>query len=86
MPIDKQEREKFFFPDQTLKRWLESLNIDLSSHEKVNSYTVLRKLLLKGFPTSKELHMLETVLQQTIRKLKDRSFATKNQQNSIDSQ
>jgi tRNA/rRNA methyltransferase len=86
LPIEKPEREKFFFPDQTLKRWLESLNIDLSSHEKVNSYTVLRKLLLKGFPTSKELHMLETVLQQTIRKLKDRSFVTKNQQNSIDSQ
>ncbi len=81
----KEEREKFFFPDQTIKRWLEALNIDLSMHEKVNSYTVLRRLILKGFPTAKELHMLETVLQQTIRKLKDRSFVTKNSQNSVDS-
>ncbi len=68
--LSKEEREKFFFPDQTLKRWLEALNIDISQHEKVNSYTVLKKLFLKGVPTTKELHMLETVLQQTIRKLK----------------
>lgn len=70
LPLSKEEREKFFFPDQTLKRWLETLNIDISLHEKVNSYTVLKKLLLKGLPTTKELQMLETVLQQTIRKLK----------------
>lgn len=74
-PVLKDEREKFFFPDQTLKRWLEALNIDISQHEKVNSYTVLRKLLLKGIPTTKELHMLETVLQQTVRKLKDKKPA-----------
>lgn len=82
----KAENEKFFFPDQTIKRWLETLNIDISVHEKVNSYTVLRKLILKSFPTTKELHMLETVLQQTIRKLKERSFPSKNSQNSVDSQ
>ncbi|MBY0383624.1 RNA methyltransferase [bacterium] len=70
IPLSKEEREKFFFPDQTLKRWLEALNIDISLHEKVNSYTVLKRLLLKGIPTTKELQMLETVLQQTIRKLK----------------
>jgi tRNA/rRNA methyltransferase len=84
--VPKEEREKFFFPDQTLKRWLESLNIDLSVHEKVNSYTVLRRLILKGLPNTKELHMLETVLQQTIRKLRDRAFINKNPQNSVDSQ
>jgi tRNA/rRNA methyltransferase len=70
--FEKEEREKFFFPDQTIKRWLETLNVDISQHEKVNAYTVLKKLLLKGLPTTKELHMLETVLQQTIRKLKDK--------------
>ena len=69
----KEEREKFYFPEQTIKRWLEALSIDISLHERVNSYTVLKRLLLKGFPTAKELQMLETVLQQTIRKLKDRS-------------
>lgn len=71
-PAKKDDGERFFFPDQTLRRWLEALNIDISLHEKVNSYTVLRRLFLKGFPTTKELRMLETVLQQTIRKLKDR--------------
>jgi len=67
------EKESFFFPDQTLKKWLEALNVDITQHQKVNAYTVLKKLVLKSFPTSKELHMLETVLQQTIRKLKDKT-------------
>ncbi len=66
------EKESFFFPDQTLKKWLETLNVDITQHQKVNAYTVLKKLVLKSFPTPKELHMLETVLQQTIRKLKEK--------------
>lgn len=74
--LAKEEKEKFYFPEQTIKRWLEALSIDISLHERVNSYTVLKRLLLKGFPTTKELQMLETVLQQTIRKLKDRSTKT----------
>jgi tRNA/rRNA methyltransferase len=67
------EKESFFFPDQTIKKWLEVLNVDITQHQKVNAYTVLKRLVLKSFPTSKELHMLETVLQQTIRKLKDKT-------------
>jgi len=67
------EKESFSFPDQTIRKWLETLNIDLAQHQRVNAYTVLKRLVLKSFPTKKELHMLETVLQQTIRKLKDKS-------------
>lgn len=67
-----KETEHFFFPDQTLRRWLEALNIDITTHSKVNAHTVLKRLLLKGIPNQKELHLLETVMQQTIRKLMDR--------------
>jgi tRNA/rRNA methyltransferase len=70
--IDDQ-KESFFFPDQTLRKWLETLNLDLETHHKVNAYTVIKRLMLKGIPNPKELRILETVLQQTIRKLKERS-------------
>ncbi|MCC6138642.1 MAG: RNA methyltransferase [Bdellovibrionaceae bacterium] len=69
----EEPKESFFFPDQTIRRWLETLNLDLDTHQRVNAYTVIKRLMLKGLPNSKELHMLETVLQQTIRKLKERS-------------
>lgn len=68
-----EETEKFFFPDTTLRRWLEALNVDISTHSRVNAHTILKRLLLKGIPNQKELHILETVLQQTIRKLRDRN-------------
>lgn len=63
--------EPFFFPDQTLRRWLETLNIDITTRHRVNAYTVLKKLLLNGVPSPKELRILEIVMQQTIRKLKN---------------
>lgn len=55
-------------PDQTLKTWLTEMGFDLSK-KKTNVYTVLRRMLLQNTPTQKELVILETVLQQSIRKL-----------------
>lgn len=66
-------KESFFFPDQTLKKWLETLNVDIDTHERVNAYKILKRLMLKGLPNPKELRVLEMTLQQTIRKLKERS-------------
>lgn len=79
------EKESFFFPDQTIRKWLETLNVDINQHQKVNAYTVLKRLMLKGFPTTKELHMLETVLQQTIRKLKDKTSGSADKDSSRES-
>lgn len=72
-PSVQEPKESFFFPDQTLKKWLETLNVDIETHQRVNAYTVIKRLMLKGLPNPKELRMLEIVLQQTIRKLKERS-------------
>lgn len=69
----EEPKENIFFPEQTIRKWLETLNVDIETHESVNAYTVLKRLMLKGLPNPKELRMLETVLQQTIRKLKERS-------------
>lgn len=77
------EKESFFFPDQTLKKWLETLHIDLEEHQRINAYTVLRKLVLKSFPTHKELRVLETVLQQSIRKLTGKSKPSEEGEHSV---
>jgi TrmH family RNA methyltransferase len=57
-------------PDQTLKTWLTEMGFDLSK-KRINVYTVLRRMLLQNTPTKKELIILETVLQQSIRKLEE---------------
>ena len=57
------------FPEKTLYTWLEEMKFDLS--KEVNAYSVLKRMLLHNVPTEKELNMLETVLQQSIRKLRE---------------
>lgn len=75
-PLDGQQPERGsqtrndIFPENTLKQWLEEMGFDISS-KKVNAYTVLKRMLLHNVPTPKELHILEIVLQQSIRKLKE---------------
>lgn len=58
-------------PEATLKIWLEEMGFDLTRQRKINVYTVLRRMLLQNTPTKKELVILETVLQQSIRKLRE---------------
>ncbi len=63
------ENGKIIFPEESLKLWLETMNIDISS-KKTNAFTVLRRMLLQNTPTPKEWRILETVLQQSIRRMK----------------
>lgn len=58
-------------PEATLKTWLEEMGFDLTRQRKINVFTVLRRMLLQNTPTAKELVILETVLQQSIRKLRE---------------
>ncbi|HEY8272537.1 MAG TPA: RNA methyltransferase [Pseudobdellovibrionaceae bacterium] len=64
-------------PDLTLKKWLLEMGFDLSK-KKMNVYTVLRRMLLQNTPTKKEWVILETVLQQSIRKLQEYNELRKN--------
>ncbi len=68
-PARAQQRKPMIFPDETLKNWLEEMNIDLSKR-KTNIFTVLRRMLLQNAPSAKEFRMLEIVLQQSIRKMR----------------
>lgn len=65
-------------PDKSLKTWLEEMGFDLTRQRKINVYTVLRRMLLQNTPTKKELVILETVLQQSIRKLREWKEFQKN--------
>ncbi|MBO9667470.1 MAG: RNA methyltransferase [Bdellovibrio sp.] len=58
-------------PDQTLKSFIEEMGFDLTKQRKINAYTVLRRMLLQNTPTKKELVILETVLQQATRKIRE---------------
>lgn len=54
-----------------LEEWLLTLGLNLDRH-KINALTVIQRMILRSMPTKKEFQMLETMLQQTIRKLKSK--------------
>lgn len=71
-------------PEPTLKLWLEEMGFDLTKQRKINAFTVLRRMLLQNTPTKKELVILETVLQQNIRKLKEwKAFQEKKENDRL---
>lgn len=64
--------QKFYFPDQLIKDWLVAMGFDIRAR-KSSAYLTLRRLFLQNLPTRHEIQVLEAILQQNIRKLKDRN-------------
>lgn len=64
------EEEVIKDPTPYLKSWLEALEFDLESQTRWNALTMLKQLIMKASPTNGELHKLEMIVQQTIRRLK----------------
>jgi len=77
-PKLKQKKPVDVFPDESLKGWLTEMGFALDQ-KKMNVYTVLRRLLLQNVPSAKEFRVLEIVLQQSRRKLKELNDLKKNQ-------
>jgi tRNA/rRNA methyltransferase len=69
-PDRKKIKAPPVFPEKTLKNWLSAMGFDLRAR-RINAFTVLRRMLLQNTPTPKELVILETVLQQSLRKLEE---------------
>lgn len=69
-PKAKQKKPSSVFPDETLKLWLQEMGFSLDK-KKINVFTVLRRMLLQNAPSTKEFQILEIVLQQSLRKLKE---------------
>ncbi len=56
-------------PEPYLKDWLEKLNFDLESQSKWNALVMLKQLIMRASPTNEEIHKLEMIIRQTIRRL-----------------
>ncbi len=60
--------QKFYFPDQLIRQWLTAMGFDIRARRS-SAYLTLRRLLLQNRPSRHEVHVLESILQQNIRKL-----------------
>lgn len=64
--------QPFYFPDALVKEWLEAMGFDVSAR-RASAFLTLRRLFMQNRPTQHELQVLESVLQQNIRKLRERA-------------
>lgn len=62
--------KKAYYPEKTIDRWLEAMGFSLDKH-RVNIALSLHRLLLDHQPRADDLRMLETILEQNIRKLNE---------------
>lgn len=60
--------QPFYFPDALIKNWLTAMGFDVSAR-RASAYLTLRRLFLQNQPTRHEMQVLESVLNQNIRKL-----------------
>ena len=61
---------KKYYPERTIRAWLETLGFSLSAR-RVHALNIFNRILLQNRPTAKELQVLESILQQNIRLLKE---------------
>lgn len=63
----------FYFPDRLIRQWLEAMGFNVKAR-RASAYLTLRRLFLQNQPTHHEIHVLEAILNQNIRKLKSVRF------------
>lgn len=73
--VGKRKTNGLYFPDESIRIWLEEIGFSLEKR-RASAYTTIRRLLLQNQPSETELHVLEAVLQQNIRKLRNTSMAS----------
>jgi len=57
-----------FFPDEALLSWLKTLGFRIDP-DKLNAFETIKKMVLRGFPSAKELGTFEKALRQSVKKL-----------------
>lgn len=62
--------EPFYFPESIIQDWLHALGFEFGER-RTDVYKVLKRILLRNISSPKEMRILEAVLFQTVRKLKD---------------
>lgn len=61
--------QPFYFPDQLIREWLTTMGFDIHAR-KSSAYLTLKRLFLANHPTQHEIQVLESILQQNLRKLR----------------
>ncbi len=64
--------QPLYFPDRLIKEWLTAMGFDIQAR-RASAYLTLRKMFMFNQPTRHEYQVLEAILQQNIRKLKEAS-------------
>lgn len=59
-------------PEPFLRQWLEALDFDLETRTRWNALTSLKQIIMKGAPSREELHRLEMIVQQTLRRIRQK--------------
>ena len=67
----RETKQKMYYPSETIKKWMEALGFDLSAR-RVNIEKIFNRILISRCPTPEELRVVDSVLQQTVRKLTER--------------
>jgi len=57
-----------FFPDKALLGWLKTLGFRIDP-DKLNAFDTIKKMILRGFPSAKELGTFEKALMQSQKKI-----------------
>ena len=70
LPLPEGKRRHQLFPQKSIHDWLDALGFKLDGRY-VNAEKTLSRILLENEPTYDELKVLEAILQQNIRKLKE---------------
>ena len=65
------KKEAISDPTAFLELWLKSLDFDLESQPRWNALTMLKQLIMRATPSAEELHKLEMIIQQTIRRIRE---------------
>lgn len=58
------------FPDSALQTWLREMGFEIDNRP-ISAYSVLKRMLLQNVPNTKELKILDIILNQSIRKLRE---------------
>lgn len=67
-PRDKEIQTAF--PEESLRIWLEEMGFEVSNR-RISAFSVMKRMLLQNVPNEKEIRILEIVLHQGIRKLRE---------------
>lgn len=68
-PHERRLRKRIYYPTDSISEWLQLLGFNLTS-PRINIEKTLNRIFLSSFPSDDELRVLDSVLQQTNRRLR----------------